>query len=78
MTRYYAQLTSAMTCAAARLRRLVMMCLDNAGSVSKNRRKQFAHLVPETIFDVIEAEAKAVLSEENESKDEPGETPDHT
>jgi hypothetical protein len=56
---------------------LVMMCLDNAGSVSRNRRKQFAHLVPETIFDVIEAEAKAVLSEDNESKDEPGETPDH-
>jgi hypothetical protein len=53
------------------------MCLDNAGSVSRNRRKQFAHLVPETIFDVIEAEAKAVLSEDNESKDEPGETPDH-
>jgi hypothetical protein len=57
---------------------LVMMCLDNAGSVSKNRRKQFANLVPETIFDAIEAEAKAVLVEENPSKEDSGHIPDHT
>ena len=57
---------------------LVMMCLDNAGKVSKNRRKQFVNLVPEAIFDAIEAEAKAVLDEENELREEPGHTPDNT
>ncbi|WP_341317151.1 hypothetical protein WN982_38270 [Paraburkholderia sp. IMGN_8] len=49
----------------------------NAGKVSKHRPRQFANLVPETIFDVIEAEAKTVLDEESESNEEMGHTPDN-
>jgi hypothetical protein len=56
---------------------LVMMCLDNGGKVSNHRRKQFAGLVPEAIFDAIETEAKAALDEEMELKEKPGPTPDN-
>ncbi|VVN78254.1 Fic family protein [Pseudomonas fluorescens] len=43
------------------LSRLVMMCLDNEGKVSKHRRKQFQYSVPEEVFDFIEEEAGKVL-----------------
>jgi hypothetical protein len=33
---------------------LIRSCLQNAGVVSKNRRKQFAATVPEPVFDAIE------------------------
>jgi hypothetical protein len=36
------------------LSKLVMMCLDNDGKVSKNRRKQFQYSVPEEVFEFIE------------------------
>ena len=37
---------------------LIMLCLDNGNIVSKNRRKQFAGRVPESVFDFIEQCAK--------------------
>jgi hypothetical protein len=43
------------------LSRLVMMCLDNRGVVSKHRRKQFEYSVPPRAFDCIEEEARKVL-----------------
>ncbi|WP_332765847.1 Fic family protein [Pseudomonas koreensis] len=36
------------------LSKLVMMCLDNEGKVSKHRRKQFQYSVPEEVFNYIE------------------------
>ena len=33
---------------------LIRSCMENAGSVSKNRRKQYAAMVPEKAFDAIE------------------------
>ncbi|MGE8482238.1 MAG: Fic family protein [Pseudomonas sp.] len=42
---------------------LVMMCLDNDGKVSKNRRKQFQYSVPEEVFEFIEQEAGRLLSD---------------
>ncbi|MHB1659692.1 MAG: Fic family protein [Acidithiobacillus sp.] len=33
---------------------LIRSCMENAGSVSKNRRKQYAVTVPEKVFDAIE------------------------
>lgn len=41
---------------------LVMMCLTNGGVVSNNRRKQYLHRVPESIFDCIEEAAQGVLA----------------
>ncbi|MFW9082678.1 Fic family protein [Pseudomonas sp. P2757] len=38
------------------LSKLVMMCLDNDGKVSKNRRKQFQYSVAEEVFEFIEIE----------------------
>lgn len=43
------------------LSRLVMMCLDNEGKVSRNRRKQFQYSVPEEVFEFIEGEVGKVL-----------------
>ncbi|WLG51084.1 Fic family protein [Pseudomonas sp. FP1742] len=45
------------------LSKLVMMCLDNDGKVSKNRRKQFQYSVPEEVFEFIEQEAGRLLSD---------------
>jgi hypothetical protein len=36
------------------LSKLVMMCLDNDGKVSKHRRKPFQYSVPEEVFEFIE------------------------
>jgi hypothetical protein len=44
---------------------LVMMSLDNDGVVSKHRRKQFAGIVPEAVFDAIENETRMLLDTEN-------------
>ena len=41
------------------LSKLVMMCLDNDGKVSKNRRKQFQYSVSEEVFEFIEEEASS-------------------
>jgi len=42
---------------------LIRSCLQNAGTVSKNRRRQFAATVPEPVFDAIEqAWAEAAMS----------------
>ena len=38
---------------------LILMCLQNDGMVSKNRRKQFAGRVPQGLFDYLEKCAKA-------------------
>lgn len=45
------------------LSKLVMMCLDNEGKVSKHRRKQFQYSVPEEVFEFIEAEAGRLLAD---------------
>lgn len=45
------------------LSKLVMMCLDNDGKVSKHRRKQFQYSVPEEVLDFIEGEAGRLLSD---------------
>ncbi|MNG38023.1 hypothetical protein D3C84_1255600 [compost metagenome] len=45
------------------LSKLVMMCLDNAGKVSRHRRKQFQYSVPEAVFEFIEAEAGRLLAD---------------
>jgi hypothetical protein len=37
---------------------LIMSCLDNAGTVSKRRRKQFEGRVPEELFDFLETAAR--------------------
>ena len=46
------------------LSKLVMMCLDNEGKVSKHRRKQFQYSVPEEVFAFIEEEAGKVMTDE--------------
>ncbi len=45
------------------LSKLVMMCLDNEGKVSKHRRKQFQYSVPEQVFEFIEEEVGRVVRE---------------
>ncbi len=45
------------------LSKLVMMCLDNGGKVSKHRRKQFQYSVSEEVLDFIEEEAEKVSAE---------------
>lgn len=40
---------------------LVMMCLDNGGTLSGRRRKQFQGRVPEGLFDYLESVARRVL-----------------
>ncbi|RMT92342.1 hypothetical protein ALP39_01740 [Pseudomonas marginalis pv. marginalis] len=45
------------------LSRLVMMCLDNDGKVSKHRRKQFQYSVSEEVFEFIEQEVGDALRE---------------
>lgn len=44
------------------LANLVMMCLTNGGTVSKNRRKQYQYTVTEEVFDLIEQHAQALLN----------------
>ncbi|KAF1031211.1 MAG: Adenosine monophosphate-protein transferase SoFic [Pseudomonas sp.] len=48
------------------LSRLVMMCLDNGGTVSRHRRKQFQYSVPEPVFEFIEAQVQQQLDEGGE------------
>lgn len=45
------------------LSKLVMMCLDNEGKVSKHRRKQFQYSVPEEVFEFIEEETLRLMGE---------------
>lgn len=45
------------------LSKLVIMCLDQGGKLSQNRRKQFQYIVPEQALDFIEATTQAVLQE---------------
>ncbi|MBR2515520.1 MAG: Fic family protein [Halomonas sp.] len=45
------------------LSRLVMMCLNNEGRLSKNRRKQFRYQVSEDVLNAIEADAQTALKE---------------
>ncbi|WP_438826697.1 Fic family protein [Pseudomonas koreensis] len=44
------------------LSKLVMMCLDNGGKVSKHRRKQFQYSVPEAVFEFIEQRASELAA----------------
>lgn len=46
------------------LSNLVMMCLENQGIVSKNRRKQYQYAVAEDVFEFIEQQAQRLLSED--------------
>ncbi|KOY00985.1 Fic family protein [Pseudomonas nunensis] len=45
------------------LSKLVMMCLDNDGKVSKHRRKQFQYSVSEEVFAFIEEEAGRLMTD---------------
>ena len=45
------------------LSKLVMICLDNEGKVSKHRRRQFQYSVSEEVFEFIEAEVGRVIGE---------------
>lgn len=45
---------------------LVMMCLDNQGVMSQNRRKQYRHQVPEELFDYLESQAALALNTPDE------------
>jgi hypothetical protein len=45
------------------LSKLVMMCLDNDGKVSRHRRKQFQYSVGEEVFGFIEEEVGRALHE---------------
>jgi hypothetical protein len=44
------------------LSNLVMMCLDNQGTVSRNRRKQFKYDVPDEVLDFIEQTTRQCLA----------------
>ncbi|NWE38987.1 Fic family protein [Pseudomonas yamanorum] len=44
------------------LSKLVMMCLDNEGKVSRHRRKQFQYSIPEEVFEFIEEEVERVTA----------------
>lgn len=52
------------------LSKLVMMCLDQGGLVSQNRRKQFQYTVPAAAFDYIEEQARLALAGNPAEKDE--------
>ena len=41
--------------------KLVMMCLDNEGKLSKHRRKQFQYSVAEEVFGFIEEETLRLI-----------------
>ena len=45
------------------LSKLVMMCLDNGGKLSKHRRKQFQYSVAEEVFGFIEEESLRLMGE---------------
>lgn len=47
------------------LSKLVMMCLDNEGKVSKHRRKQFQYSVSDEVFEFIEEEVGRVIAQGN-------------
>lgn len=50
------------------LSQLIIMCLTQNGTVSKNRRKQFQYKVPEPVFDYLEFLAQEALQEKNQGK----------
>jgi hypothetical protein len=54
------------------LANLVMMCLTNSGTVSKNRRKQYQYSVQPEVFDYIETVAQALLKEQAQDVDTKG------
>lgn len=43
------------------LSKLVMMCLDNGGKLSKHRRKQFQYSVAEEVFGFIEEKVHKLI-----------------
>ena len=45
------------------LSKLVMMCLDNGGKLSKHRRKQFQYSVADEVFGFIEEESLRLMGE---------------
>ena len=45
------------------LSKLVMMCLDNGGKLSKHRRKQFQYSVADKVFGFIEEESLRLMGE---------------
>jgi len=51
------------------LSRLVMMCLENGGKVSKNRRKQYQHDLPSEAFDFIEEQWRECVGGESLAMD---------
>ena len=59
----------------ADLSKLVMLCIDQRGKLSNNRRKQYQHKVPEDAFDALEQAYDAVMvqsSAESKTVSEPG------
>lgn len=51
------------------LSKLVMMCLDNGGTLSQNRRKQFRYEAASEVFDYIEVLARQELGIAEDSSD---------
>lgn len=49
------------------LSKLVMMCLDNGGKLSKHRRKPFQYSVAEEVFGFIEEEVERVIQHHQQS-----------
>lgn len=59
--RVYRAIDSRFDVRGSDLSRLVMMCLNHDGVLSKNRRKQFRYQVPEEVLNAIEVEAQKAL-----------------
>ncbi|MGC8703789.1 MAG: hypothetical protein ACP5RV_12835, partial [Thiomonas sp.] len=57
----YRKLNSEIDLQGRDLANLIRACHDQGGTLSKNRRKQYALTVPEPYFDAIEAEVKATF-----------------
>lgn len=53
------------------LTNLVMMCLDNNGTVSRNRREQYPHDPMPEVFDYIEAMTRREMAIPKGDHDEP-------
>jgi hypothetical protein len=57
-----ARINARVDLASPLLHMLVVMCRDNHGALSRNRRRQFADRVPEDYFGIIEEEVRAAFA----------------
>lgn len=54
------------------LSKLVMMCLDNEGKISRHRRKQFQYSVPEQVFEFIEEQVGRMSRRDGQARESDG------